>query len=187
VVFRQGDEGSSIHIVTEGRFAMEIESPVGSAVTLAVFTPGDSFGNITHLSGEPFRFSTVVALEQGETLMIPGGRFAEIRQELPEIDRALCAMLAGRLRAAHERVVQLAEVPAPRRVLEALLRLAGLYRSAEGPVTISLSQRRLAGIAGTSRDTVNRVLARGEREGWLLVGREKVVVLDLPRLADRLR
>jgi len=187
VVFNQGDEGRSVHIVLSGRFAIEVESLDGDPVTLDLLSAGEAFGVLTHLTGEPFRSVSVIALTGGETLMIPAERFDAIRRELPEIDRTLSTILAARLTAAHRRILELAQVPAPRRVIRILSRLARLFDAGGEPVTIPLSQSRLAGMAGTSRDTVNRTLARAEREGWLLARRQKIVILDAARLVGRAR
>lgn len=43
---------------------------------------------------------------------------------------------------------------------------------------IPLTQEELAGLAGTSRATVNRVLREAERAGTLKLSRGKVAVLD---------
>ena len=50
---------------------------------------------------------------------------------------------------------------------------------------LGLTQEDLAGLAGTSRATVNRVLRDEESRGTVTLGRGKTVVLDLDTLTRR--
>jgi CRP-like cAMP-binding protein len=52
---------------------------------------------------------------------------------------------------------------------------------------IPLTQEDLAGVAGTSRATVNRVLGEAAAEGVLEVGRGKINILEPDKLAKRAR
>ena len=70
------------------------------------------------------------------------------------------------------------------RVAETVLTLADRY-TVDGVVRHGLSQRRLAELAGASREAVNKTLADFAEQGWLEVGRGSCVVLD--REALRLR
>jgi CRP/FNR family transcriptional regulator, cyclic AMP receptor protein len=75
-------------------------------------------------------------------------------------------------------------VPADKRVLRRLLELGALY--AEGDTTVvPLTQEDLAGLAGTSRATVNRVLREEETRGTVKLGRGRTTVLDAEALARR--
>jgi len=63
--------------------------------------------------------------------------------------------------------------------------LAELYGGSSKPVVVPLTQEDIAGLAGTSRATVNRVLREEERRGNIELRRSKTVVLDLDELARR--
>ena len=52
-------------------------------------------------------------------------------------------------------------------------------------ITVPLTQEDLAGLAGTSRATVNRVLRDEESRGTVTLGRGKTVVIDLETLTRR--
>jgi CRP-like cAMP-binding protein len=54
-------------------------------------------------------------------------------------------------------------------------------------VTVPLTQDDIAGLAGTSRATVNRVLRREQDRGTVALGRGRTVVLDVAALVDRRR
>ena len=63
--------------------------------------------------------------------------------------------------------------------------LAPLYGDGSGPVTIPLTQEELAGLAGTSRATVNRVLREEEQRGTVSLGRGRTTIVDLDALKRR--
>jgi len=70
-------------------------------------------------------------------------------------------------------------------VLRRLRELAELYGE-EGTRVIPLTQEEIAGLAGTSRATVNRVLRAEERAGSLELTRGRTTVLDPSRLGSGL-
>ena len=73
------------------------------------------------------------------------------------------------------------------RVLRRVRDLAALYGKGSGPIAIPLTQEDLAGLAGTSRVTVNRVLREEEDRGTLSLTRGKTTVVDLEELKRRAR
>ena len=86
------------------------------------------------------------------------------------------------IRSDHQRTERVCAIePAETRVWRRLAELADA--SVDG--TIRMSQDELAHIAGTGRQTANRVLRAGVRQGVLAVGRSSVQVLDRAAL-DRL-
>jgi Crp-like helix-turn-helix domain len=62
-------------------------------------------------------------------------------------------------------------------------RAAAIEPTDDGRLAVPLTQEELAGLAGTSRATVNRVLREAERRGELELHRGKVVVIDPARFA----
>ena len=82
-------------------------------------------------------------------------------------------------------IVEAFYVGAEKRVLRRLRDLAAVYGNGSGPITVPLTQEDLAGLAGTSRATVNRVLRDEETRGTVTLGRGKTVVLDLEKLSRR--
>ena len=61
VVFHEGDTADAVHLVTRGRFALRVVSPLGRSAMLAVRGPGESFGEFALLAAE----RGAVALERG--------------------------------------------------------------------------------------------------------------------------
>jgi CRP-like cAMP-binding protein len=105
-----------------------------------------------------------------------------MREAQPSLSEVLIRLLADRVRRSEARLLEALYVPADVRLLRRVLQLDEVY----GDV-IPLTQEDLAGLAGTTRATVNRVLRREEKSGTLSLGRSRLTVLDRPTLARRAR
>ena len=188
IVFHQDDPADSLHLVATGRFAIHVCSPGGELATVAIVVPGHLFGEIASLYGDAHRTATVEALEEAETLCIYDFEFARLRHEHPEVTEALLRLLAADVCAMNERLLEAFYVPAQRRVLRRVSELAEVYADGEhGTITIPLKQEFLAGMAGTSRATVNATLRDAKDRGLVELVRGGVRVVDRDGLAKRAR
>jgi CRP/FNR family transcriptional regulator, cyclic AMP receptor protein len=185
VVFHRGDPADSLQLISKGRFSVQIATPLGDIATLSVRGPGDSFGELALLGPESARSATVSALEPGETHSVYRGDFERIRREFPAVNDVLAGILADHLRRLSEQLIEAHYVSANRRVLRRVREMAELYGGSSKPVVVPLTQEDIAGLAGTSRATVNRVLREEERRGTVELGRAKTVVLEPDELSRR--
>jgi len=183
VVFHRGDPGDTLHLVVSGRFASRIATPAGDTVLIAVYGVGDSFGELALVGGGALRSATVGALEPSETWTILRDDFTRLLERYPGVNSVLVAILADQVRRSNERVIEAYHVDADRRVRRRLLELARLYPDG----TIPLTQEDVAGMAGTSRATVNRVLSADAKRGIVELGRGRTVVLKPEELERRAR
>jgi len=187
VVFHRGDPADSLHIVTEGRFAVQVATRFGDAATVAVRGPGDVFGELALLSAEATRSATVSALEPGETQSVYVDDLTRLRKKYPGVNEMMLLILSSQLRRTNDLLLEFLYLPAERRVLRRVLDLVEIYADSEGEAVIPLTQVHLAGLAGTSRETVNRVLREEVARGTIELGRGKVVVVDAAAIGDRAR
>jgi CRP/FNR family transcriptional regulator, cyclic AMP receptor protein len=182
VVFHRGDPADALHLVSGGRFAAQITTALGSVAMLQIHGPGDAFGELALLSSDGTRAATVVALERGETRCLHRADFQRLRREHPGVNDVLAALLARRVRELSDRLVEALYTDADTRVGLRLRDLAALYGDGRGRTVIPLTQEHIAGLAGTSRATVNRVLRELERRGSVELSRGRTTVLDPDRL-----
>ena len=187
VVFHQDDPGDSLHLVTSGRFAVRVTTPVGETVTVAVRGPGQSFGEMALVQADARRSATVAALEQAETFAIYKNDFENLRRKHTEMDRILIALLAGELRRLNERLLEALYLPVEKRVLRRLLELGRTYDDGTDTVEVPLTQEELAEFVGAARATVNRVLREEQERGTIELGRGKTRLVDVAALAKRAR
>lgn len=81
VVFREGDRGTDFFVIVRGAVQVSGDD-LGNAVTLATLAPGQFFGEVAVLSGQP-RQATVTALEPSELLSFPAEAITEALREAP--------------------------------------------------------------------------------------------------------
>ena len=187
VVFHQRDPADSLHLVSKGRFKVEVMTPVGEPATIGIRGPGDSFGEMAIVGPGAKRSATVEALEDGETFCVIENEFRRLRREHPGVDQLLIDLLANEVRVLNERLLEALYVPVDRRVLKRLSALARLYGPADDGVVIPWTQDELAGLAGTTRPSVNQVLRGLEGAGLIELGRGRTIVRDPAALAARVR
>jgi small-conductance mechanosensitive channel len=74
---RQGTPGDSLYLIRSGRAEVEVSGAGGSRATVAELGPGDFFGEMSLLTGEP-RSATVVATEETEVVVVDRDGLAPI-------------------------------------------------------------------------------------------------------------
>lgn len=97
----------------------------------------------------------------------------------------LLELLASRIEKLGSSLLEALYVGADRRVMRQLLALGRTYQGAQpGPVIVPLTQHDLAGMAGTTRPTVNQVLQR-LTANIIALGRGRIEILDVEGLQRR--
>jgi CRP/FNR family cyclic AMP-dependent transcriptional regulator len=187
VLFHEGDPGDSLHLVTKGRVAVRVTTPLGDVATLTVLGPGAVFGELALVMPGSLRTATVVALEAAETLSLRREQFDALRREHPAIDRVLIDLLAATVTRLSDKLTEALFVPVDKRLLRRLADLAQEYGQGQPGTVIPLTQQDLAEMAGTTRPTANRVLHDAEQAGLISVGRARITLVDPAGLRRRAR
>jgi len=100
VIARQGEIGTGFFVIVDGRVRV-----VRDARTLATLGPGEFFGELSVLDGQP-RIAQVVADEPTRCLALASWDFETILLEQPALSLAILRGLAGRLRSVTEQHTQ---------------------------------------------------------------------------------
>jgi CRP/FNR family transcriptional regulator len=181
VIFREGDDSDTCYIVRSGHARATRQHADGRTITLASFGPGDIFGELAMFDDER-RSATVQAIDDLETVAIPGSAMRALLGRHPEIAVKLVIALGRRLRAANERLSRQSFQTVQSRVAAVLDQLVEQAR-AEGEagqrdVLVTATQAELAQLAGSSRESASRFLAVLERAGVISQGRGRLTVHD---------
>jgi sulfate permease, SulP family len=108
-VFRQGDPGSHLFLVTRGHASVRLMTKDGD-IRLATFAPGTVFGELGILDRGP-RSATVTADDELATWALSTANFHALQEQEPDLAiRILSALgreLCGRLRQANMTIHQL--------------------------------------------------------------------------------
>lgn len=182
VLFHEGDPATTVHLVAKGRILIRVTTPRGEVATVDLVLAGDVVGELALLSPGRRRGASAVALEPTETLSIDETTFSALRRDDPVVSDFLVQLLAARVHRLTDRLLEALYLPADVRLLRRILELAEVY----GDI-MPLTQEDLAGLAGTTRATVNRALRREEKLGTIVLTRGRVSVVDRDRLVQRSR
>ena len=187
-IFSEGDEDEgSIYVVLDGRVGLELRDDQDHATLLAVLGPSEMFGELSALDTGP-RSSTATALTPARLAMLRADDLLDWATHRPVIARQLLRVVARRLRRANDTVAGLVFVDVSGRVARVVLDLADRFgEPAEHGLLVkhSLTQHQLAQLAGSSRETVNKVLASFASQGWLILERRSLVLRDIGSLRKR--
>jgi CRP-like cAMP-binding protein len=183
-VFVTGDPGASLCVVNAGRIKLALTSAEGREVILDVLGPGEVFGELALLDGEP-RSADAVAVEQTELLLLQRDEFLRFLRAEPEVAINLLGVLSRRIRRDTLLVQDAAFLDVPARLARTILRLA--ERGEDGHLrTPQLTQSDLAAAAGTTRETLNKFLGIFADQGLIQWRNSRVEVLDAERLQRRI-
>jgi CRP-like cAMP-binding protein len=180
-VFREGDSSDTCYVVSSGHARAIRGHGDGRTITLAVFGPGDFFGELALFEDE-LRSATVEAIEEMSAVAVLGGDMRRLMNEHPQIATRLVIALGRRLRETNERLSRQSFQTVQSRVASVLGELTA-QALAEGAlpeqgVPVVATQADLAQLAGSSRESASRFLAVLERAGVISQGRGRLVVHD---------
>jgi CRP/FNR family transcriptional regulator, cyclic AMP receptor protein len=168
IIFEE-DEGQVLFIIRTGRVKISRINSSGEEVILAILGPADFFGELSIIDGGP-RSATVTSLDEVELLSLRRNDTFDILHTYPSVSISLLKLMAGRIRKTDAQLVSLSSLDARGRVINTLVHLCRDLGRDEGRDMVLANlplQRDLASMAGTSRETMSRLLARLESEGWL--------------------
>ena len=184
VIFHQDDPADRMHIIVEGRVKISISSEDGREKDIAVFQPGDCFGEMALLDGSN-RSATATAVEASETMSLFRQDFLDFLSEYPEVASDVNNMLIQRLRNVNEMLGDVVFLDVPTRVAKQLLTLAETYAGESGAgdaIVVPMGQDELARIVGASRETVSRALHSYRRLGMVTTSHRRITITDLAGL-----
>lgn len=169
VIVRETDPGNTMYIINKGKVKISRTIESGKEVILAILGEEDFFGEMSLLDGME-RSASVTTLEDSELFILNREDFLDLINRYPKIAIVLLKELALRLRKSDTQIKSLSLYDATGRVASALIQLAednGTIKDGIVKVKNLPSQKDLANIAGTSRETISRVLKELMEKGQI--------------------
>ena len=183
VLFNEGDEPNSLHIVLSGRIAIVMISEVDDRESVvALMDSGDLFGELGLLDSGA-RSATARAIEPTSILEIRYDQVRKIFDEQPDLVWAAARMLAQRLRTMDEALSDSVFLDVTGRTAKRIIELS----EGEDEFTIPVTQEELAGMVGASRERVNKAISSFVRLGWLEQHDRNYRILQRNELSIRAR
>ncbi len=180
VVVIEQESGAALFVIVSGKVKIVRMDEDGREVILSIFGPGEFFGEMSLLDGMA-RSASVIATEKSELLMIHRRDFLELLHEFPSVAISLLAELAMRLRKADMQIKSLSLKDAAGRVANVVLMLAddiGIFRKGKVEIEDLPLQQDIANMAGTSRETVSRMLNMFVEKGQIQLDGSKLTIND---------
>ena len=180
IVVLEQESGAALFVIITGKVKVVRMDEDGREVILSMFGPGEFFGEMSLLDGLT-RSASVVATVKSELFMIHRRDFLELLNEFPTVTISLLAELAMRLRKADMQIKSLSLKDAEGRVANVMLILAddvGIFRKGKVEIDDLPLQQDIANMAGTSRETVSRMIHLFIEGGEVQMKGNKLIIND---------
>jgi len=188
VLFRKGSEGNALYIIKEGSIKISLPSRDGGEVILAIFSEGDFLGEMALLDGMP-RSADAVALESSEVLALNRSHFLAFLKGNEKAMKSILCSLTERLRRTDQRLEDTHFLNVSARFAKKLVELAEAFGREKGNsivIDLNLTQTDLAGMIGTSRESVNKELRVLRQKGFVSTKGNRIFISNLDRLKRRI-
>lgn len=166
-----------VFFLISGRVRVTFFSAKGRQITFRDLAPGQMFGELSALDGEP-RSSHVVAAEPSTLAYASDEVFRELIADYPDIAFGVIRELTANIRRLTERVVEFSTLNVRSRVRAELLRLAQVdgATTTEETVIEALTHADIASRISTHREAVTREINELIAAGAIVKrGRELVI------------
>jgi len=180
MILMEEDFGDTLFILNKGSVKITRLSDDGREVILSILGEGDFFGEMSIFDGES-RSANVVALEDSEVYILKRGDFIDLLEKHPKIAIALLQELATRLRKSDQQIEGLSLSDAENRIGMTISRLAeelGVIKMGQVVIHNLPYQQDIANMAGTSRETVSRMLTLLQRKGYIQKRGRKLIITN---------
>ena len=186
IILLAEEEGDTLFVIVDGRVKVTVLSEDGREVILSILKDGDIFGEMSLLDGKP-RSASVIATDDTELIILRRTDFLSRLERYPQMASKMLSTLATRLRRTNRQVESLALLNVYGRIAGTLLQLAedqGVSEDRGIVIPERPIHQEIANMAGTTRETVSRVLNDLERRDYIQRDGRKIVIQSPDRLRD---
>lgn len=192
LLFHRGQSSAGLCCVLEGALHVGRLAPDGTQSLLAWLEPGQWFGEISLLDGQP-RTHDVVGDGPTRLWLVPEIALLAWLDAHPAHWRSIARLACAKLRQTFEVLEDIARLPLEARLARRLLQVAQGYGEQDltlpgatpdaTPRQLRLPQEQLALMMGVSRQTVNKALKSLEAQGMIALRYGGIALLNAAGLA----
>lgn len=186
LVISEGNKGEAIYIIKTGKVKIYKTSSDGREIILDIKDAGKIFAEVTLFNGG-MNPATVAAIEDSVIYCINNNDIEMLIKNNPDMALEIIKVLNKRLQEAQAKIKNMALNDTYVRVSQMLLRLSEKYGDLKNGVielNINLTREELASLAGTSRETVSRILSQFSKEKILKISGRKITILDINKIKE---
>jgi CRP/FNR family transcriptional regulator, cyclic AMP receptor protein len=183
-IFVKDDPANGLYAVISGRVKISNSSPDGRNVILGFVGPGDLFGEMAVLDGQP-RSADATANTNCEIFVIDRRDFLSFVRSQPTLATKFIELMCARLRWTSDRVEQfILRKDLPGRLANALLGLTENRRLDGERRIIAITQQEIGEMVGMSRESINKQLREWTLRKWVHLEHGAIEVLDASALRE---
>ena len=180
MILLEEDAAETLFIIEYGSVKITRLNDEGREVILALLGSAEFFGEMALLDGQG-RSANVMALEETALYTLVRRDFLDVLNRFPSISIQLLKEMTQRLRKSDQQIKSLSLSDAEHRIAIALHRIAedmGLFKMGQVVIKRMPYQQDIANMAGTSRETVSRMLKNLELKGLIEREGRRLTILD---------
>ncbi|NQV50755.1 MAG: Crp/Fnr family transcriptional regulator [Candidatus Marinimicrobia bacterium] len=177
-ILHQEQAGDNFFVIESGSVKVTRLAEDGREAVLAFLRDGDFFGELAILDGET-RSANIITLSECKIQTINRREFLDLLEHHPSVATALLMELALRLRKTDMHLEYLTLSDAEGKIASILISLAeenGTYKMGDVTLGDMPMQQDIANMAGTTRETVSRMMKKLEEKNWLSRDGQKVII-----------
>ncbi len=182
IIFSEGDEGSGLYVVETGKVKIFKLSFEGKEHIFHIYGPGKIFGEVAVFSGKRFP-AFAEAVSPSSLIFFPKREIALLISESPSLAFNMMASLSMRLREFTIMVENLVLKEAPARMASYLIVLSKEQKNI-GYVELPVTKHQIAGLLGTTPETISRVFGRMVNEKLINVDNKIITIHDYQGLVE---
>ena len=174
LLFSRGDASDSMYVIVEGKVKAVLYNEEGKEILLSIFGPGDYFGEIGMLDGQP-RTASLVTKTACSLLMLKRHALDSIIFNNAAMSAKLLRQMLLKLRQATIRIENLTFMNVYGRIVSLLLQLAdkteggGLYLD-------KITHQEIANMVGASREMVSRIMKELHSAGYIETDNQRIKI-----------
>ncbi len=181
----EGQAARGVFVLCTGRAKLSTTSAEGKSIILRIAEPGEVLGLTAAVSKSPYE-ATIETLEPSQANFISQTDFIQFLEEYQEVGMKVAHQLTHNCKCAYDEIRSIGlSNSVPERIAKLLLAwaehpldLPNKKKSQEIAIRVTLTQEEIAQFAGTSRETVSRVLGDFKKKGWLKIKGATWVLLN---------
>ncbi len=186
VIYLPLDRADAVLVVVSGRVKLCHITPDGKQSILALIEPGEVFGELC-LFDTTDREEHAVAMLPTALVLIPQELMYQLMSRQADLALGITRLLGLRRLRIERRLKSLLFRSSRDRLLQLLVELAtdyGINTKLGVEIRIGLSHQDLASIIGSTRETVTTTLGELQEQELVTLGRRRITIRAIERLAN---
>ena len=181
IFYMPEDSGEVLFLLKKGRVQLYRIAQNGKKLVVATLGPGAIFGEMS-LVGQGMHNAFAEAVDECLLCVMGRSDVERLIREKPDVAFRFVEAFGSRLQDLEERLEDIAFKSIPARLSALLLKLAA--EQGHDNLVIGFTHQDLSEMLGTYRETVTQTLNDFKAEGWIDIGRKRIILNNVSKLEE---